>query len=197
MLNEGNDRIDIIPRLDLGSTVMWYSQAQGRTLAKVGRVLAVVMPGVQPCLVVGRRKHLASVLNLPADRKFNLTKLGGGNGRPNVSYLIGVGDVLYWPKVEVLKIVSNTGSGEVDAELRESVLRLLRSVRVMDVDLAAVELTWVEKAEFDQHVIDNHFVVGPFRYANSDVPGEPSAPYRPHDPLYGKLKGGLWIYSCT
>ena len=83
MLNEGNDRIDIIPRLDLGSTVMWYSQAQGRTLAKVGRVLAVVMPGVQPCLVVGRRKHLASVLNLPADRKFNLTKLGGGNGRPS------------------------------------------------------------------------------------------------------------------
>lgn len=70
-----------------GEEVTWKSQAKGVMKVKVGKVLAILEPG-----------QLPETLGF----KNNKTLRGAKSPREVVSYIIQVGNTVYWPKVKGL-----------------------------------------------------------------------------------------------
>lgn len=77
----------------VGDMVEWTSQSSGTRKKKIGTICAVIPAEKRPDPYVGR-----SVVALP----------GGGFGMPrdHKSYLVLVGNKLYWPRVKYLRMVN-------------------------------------------------------------------------------------------
>jgi len=88
----------------VGSRVTWKSSSSGYTTQKTGQVVAIVPAGVRPTR--GQCSH-GGLLNDKLKRlgldRYSTAKLGGGYGRNHVSYLVLVGNHLYWPRVSALR----------------------------------------------------------------------------------------------
>jgi hypothetical protein len=87
----------------IGDRVVWESQAQGRWKTKQGKVVAVV-PAYERA-----SRYVPDGYN----------KVDGwGMSRNHESYIVAVGQNLYWPRVSALKVVS---SGRATEDVKEAV----------------------------------------------------------------------------
>jgi len=70
-----------------GDEVTWTSQSQGFEKRKHGKIVRVVASGIGPSVPQGMRVQGA----------------GLGGARNHQSYLVGIGNILYWPRVTLLR----------------------------------------------------------------------------------------------
>jgi len=78
--------------MNIGDKVVWESQGQGFTRQKVGEIVAVIPPRRNPNFHIPEGKW----------------SFGGGSfglPRNHESYLVAVGNRLYWPRVASLRKV--------------------------------------------------------------------------------------------
>lgn len=87
--------IDDAERFQVGDRVRWSSQSHAFRKSKRGRVLAVVPPGRDPDSCI--RETLRSDF-IPGRIMFD-----GTVGRSHESYVVSVGNKLYWPRVRHLE----------------------------------------------------------------------------------------------
>lgn len=85
----------------VGDLVTWKSQAQGSTVTKSGKVVAIVPPGTDP--------HKA----IPPDLQDKVRQFDASGTRKETSYIVAVPTPkgkschLYWPRVKNLRKISN------------------------------------------------------------------------------------------
>jgi hypothetical protein len=70
-----------------GDEVTWTSQSQGFEKKKCGKIVRVIPKGTNPAVPQGMR----------------VQGVGLGGARNHQSYLVGIGNVLYWPRVTLLR----------------------------------------------------------------------------------------------
>lgn len=74
--------------MNIGDKVRWQSQSQGRATIKEGEIIHILTIGQAP----------------PKELFPSLWKgCGPGNGRNHETYIVKVGNKLYWPRVSALE----------------------------------------------------------------------------------------------
>ena len=99
--------------MTLGDTVVWESQANGRTKTKTGIIVGIVPAGRR----MGLLHYIAGAITIGEARtKYATGPIdGGGLARDHESYLVAVKTgktdaaklTLYWPRVSALRLTSN------------------------------------------------------------------------------------------
>lgn len=108
----------------VGDSVTWSSQANGRTITKIGKIISVVPPLKAPFRLVYGSTHYA----LPDGQEipFSRTNYGGGLPRGHESYVVSVdnGKAYYWPLVSKLRpyndrkyVLKHTANGYLQNDL--------------------------------------------------------------------------------
>lgn len=82
----------------IGDKVKWISKSSGTRTEKRGVILEIIP--------AGKSEYSYSkdyIYSSKKGKKYSASKLGGGGPRDHESYLIVVGNYLYWPRVCYLK----------------------------------------------------------------------------------------------
>jgi len=77
--------------MKIGEKVSWESQSNGKWSTKTGEIVGVVKAGAMPS------KNYQAVSKRPKNYQYK--------GRDNKSYIVKVGEKLYWPRETSLKSV--------------------------------------------------------------------------------------------
>lgn len=84
----------------IGDKVKWTSKSSGTLKEKCGVILKIINSGEAAYPYIKEY-----VYSSKKGKRYSASRLGGGDARNHESYLIGVGNYLYWPRVFYLKKV--------------------------------------------------------------------------------------------